>query len=115
MQLIDEPFKRVAVDLVGPIPPATDRGNRYILTLVEFASRYPEAVALKGIEAERVEEALVEIFCRLGMPVEMLTDMGSQFTSELMAETSHLIHFDNRRLRRTTPCATEWSSVLTTP
>lgn len=52
--LIDEPFKRVAVDLVGPIQPATDRGNRYILTLVDFASRYPEALALKGIEAERV-------------------------------------------------------------
>lgn len=82
MPLINEPFKRVAVDLVGPIQPATDRGNRYILTLEDFASRYPEAVVLKGIEAERVAEALVEIFCRLGIPVEMPTDMGSQFTSE---------------------------------
>nr|XP_034325279.1 uncharacterized protein LOC105323550 isoform X4 [Crassostrea gigas] len=100
MPLIDEPFKRVAVDLVGPIQPATDRGNRYILTLVDFASRYPEAVALKGIEAERVAEALVEIFCRLGVPVEMLTDMGSQFTSELMAETSRLLSF---RQLTTTP------------
>lgn len=88
MPLINEPFKRVAVDLVGPIQPATDRGNRYILTLEDFASRYPEAVVLKGIEAERVAEALVEIFCRLGIPVEMPTDMGSQFTSELIAETS---------------------------
>jgi len=32
--LIDTPFKRVAVDFVGPIFPASDRGNRYILTLV---------------------------------------------------------------------------------
>jgi len=29
--LIDRPFKRVAVDLIGPIAPFTDRGNRYIL------------------------------------------------------------------------------------
>lgn len=43
MPLIDEPFKRVSVDLVGPIQPATDRGNQYILTPVDFASRYPEA------------------------------------------------------------------------
>lgn len=28
MPLIDEPFKRVVVDLVGPTQPATDRGNR---------------------------------------------------------------------------------------
>ena len=73
---------------MGPIQPATDPGNRYILTLVDFASRYPEAVALKGIESERVAEALVDMFCRLGVPSEMLTDMGTQFTSELMAEIS---------------------------
>ncbi|XP_041356959.1 uncharacterized protein LOC121374100 [Gigantopelta aegis] len=91
MPLIDEPFKRVAVDLVGPLKPATEKGNRYILTLVDYATRYPEAVALKGIEAERVAEALVDIFCRIGVPREMLTDMGTQFTSTLMSEVSRLI------------------------
>ena len=28
--LIDQPFKRVAVDLVVPIAPASDKGHRYI-------------------------------------------------------------------------------------
>lgn len=91
MPIIEVPFKRVAVDLVGPIQPATSKGNRYILTVVDFATRYPEAVALKGIETEMVAEALVDIFCRTGVPKEMLTDMGSQFTSELMAEVSRLL------------------------
>ncbi len=50
MPLIDTPFKRVAVDIVGPIFPATDRKNRYILTLVDYATRYPEAVPLPSIE-----------------------------------------------------------------
>ena len=93
MPIIDEPFRRIAVDLVGPIQPATDPGNRFILTLVDFASRYPEAVALKGIEAKRVAEALVDMFCRLGVPSEMLTDIGTQFTLELMAEISRLLSF----------------------
>ena len=62
MPLIDEPFKRVAVDLIGPLFPATDRGNRYILTLVDYATIYPKAVALSGFETERVAEALVDIF-----------------------------------------------------
>lgn len=100
MPIIDVPFQRVAVDLIGPIQPATDRGNRYILTLVDFATRYPEAVALKGIETEKVAEALIDIFCRIGVPKEMLTDQGTQFTSELMAETSHLLSF---RQLTTTP------------
>ena len=44
MPLIDKPFKRVAIDLVGPISPPSEEGHRYILTLVDFATRYPEAV-----------------------------------------------------------------------
>ena len=84
MPLIDEPFRRVAVDLIGPLHPPTDKGNCYILTLVDYATRYPEAEALPTIETERVAEALVSIFSRVGVPREMLTDMGSQFTSTLM-------------------------------
>ena len=61
------------------------------MTVVDFATRYPVAVALKGIEAETVAEALVSIFCRVGVPREMLTDMGSQFTSSLMAKVSRLV------------------------
>ncbi len=88
MPLIDTPFKRVAVDIVGPIFPATDRKNKYILTLVDYATRYPEAIALPSIETERVAEALVDMFSRLGIPEELLTDRGSQFTSDIMKEIS---------------------------
>ena len=42
MPLIDTPFKRVAVDTVSPIHLMTDRHNRYILTMVDYATRYPE-------------------------------------------------------------------------
>ena len=91
MPLIDELFRGVAVDIIGPLSPVTDKGNRFILTLVDYATRYPEAVALPSIETERVAEALLDIFCRMGFPVEMLTDMGCQFTSSLMHEVCHLI------------------------
>ena len=50
MPLIDKPFKRVAIDLVGPISPTSEEGHRYIMTLVDFATRYPEAVPLKTSE-----------------------------------------------------------------
>jgi transposase InsO family protein len=91
MPVIDVPFQRVAVDIIGPIQPHTDRGNRYILTIVDYATRYPDAIALPSIETERVAEALVEVYTRVGVPREMLTDMGSQFTSSLMAEVSRLL------------------------
>ena len=91
MPLIDVPFQRIAVDIVGPIFPRTDRGNKYILTIVDYATRFPEAVPLPSIEAERVAEALVNVFTRVGVPKEILTDMGSQFTSGIMQEVSRLL------------------------
>ena len=45
--LTDKPFKRVATDLVGPISPASEEGHRYILTLVDFATRYPGPGCIK--------------------------------------------------------------------
>ena len=89
--LIDTPFKRVAVDLVGPICPASDRGNRYLLTLVDYATRYPEATPLKNIDTETVAEALVSMFSRIGIPNEILSDHGAQFMSHIMKEVSRLL------------------------
>ena len=84
-------MKRVAVDIVGPIEPRSEKRNRYILTMIDYATRYPEAVALPSIETERVAEALVEMFSRVGILDEMLTDCGSKFTAEVMKEVSRLL------------------------
>ena len=91
MPLIDKPFKRVAIDLVGPISPPSEEGHRYILTLVDFSTRYPEAVPLKNIDTETVAEALVDIFSRLGVPEEILSDLGTQFVSDCMREVTRLL------------------------
>ena len=58
---------------------------------MDYATRYPEAVPLPGIEAERVEEALFNMFTHLGFPAEIVTDLGSQFTSDVMKEVSRLL------------------------
>ena len=93
MPRIDVPFKRIACDLVGPLKPITNNKNRYILTVMDYATRYPEAVPLASIDTETVAEALVSIFSRVGIPEEILTDMGSQFTSAVMSEVSRLLSF----------------------
>jgi len=48
MPLIDMPLKRVGIDVIGPISPPSEAGYRYILTLVDYATCYPEAVPLKN-------------------------------------------------------------------
>ena len=91
MPLMGAPFQRVAIYLIGPLKPVSERGHMYILTLVDFATRYPEAVPLKRIDTESVAEALLEIFCRVGFPAEVLSDRGTQFTSDLMKEVCRLV------------------------
>ena len=46
MPIIKTPFKRVAVDLIGEMFPASSRGHRYILTVVDYATRYPDPLLL---------------------------------------------------------------------
>ena len=89
MPLIDTPFKRVSVDIVGPIAPPGEAEHQYILTLVDYATRYQEAVPLKKITTEAVAEELLDIYSRVGIPEEVLTDQGLQFMC--MQEVSRLL------------------------
>ena len=91
MPLIDILFRIVAVDLVGPISPPREKGHRYIMTLVDYVTRYPEAVPLKNIETETVAEALLDMHSRLGLPEEVLSDLGTQFVSKCLEEVSRLL------------------------
>ena len=53
MPIIKEPFKRLAMDIVGPLP-RSQSGNRFILVICDYATRYPKAVQLKTIDTENV-------------------------------------------------------------
>ncbi|XP_078246884.1 uncharacterized protein LOC144588290 [Pogona vitticeps] len=84
LPVISTPFTRLGVDIIGPMPNATKRGNRFILTIVDHATRYLEAIPLRNIETQTVAEALVNYMSRMGFPSEIITDLGTSFTSRLM-------------------------------
>ena len=88
LPIMDEMFSRIAMDIIGPLPRSL-AGHRYVLVVCDYATRYPEAVALRTIESEAVAE---EIFSRVGIPKEILTDQGSNFTSQLLVEVYRLLH-----------------------
>ena len=90
MPTIDVPFDRVGIDIVGPFV-CSDRKHRYVLTCVDFATRYPEAIPLQRIDTESVAEALISIFARVGLPREVLADNGTQLSSEMMKEVMRLL------------------------
>ena len=63
-----------------------------MFVICDYATRYPEAVALKSIDAVHIAEELVTVFSRVGVPREMLTDQGSNFMSQLLTELYRLLH-----------------------
>uniref|UniRef100_A0A8C5MY28 Gypsy retrotransposon integrase-like protein 1 n=1 Tax=Leptobrachium leishanense TaxID=445787 RepID=A0A8C5MY28_9ANUR len=83
LPIVGKPFKWVALDPIGPLAVPSTTDKKYILTVVDYATRYPEAVALRDIHAETVAGALLQIFSRVGFPQEILSDQGTQFTAEV--------------------------------
>ena len=84
--VITEPFDEIALDIIGPLP-RSRHGNRFALTAICMASRRPEVHPLKNTKAESIVEGLIEFLTRNGIPSKLLTDQGSQFTSEVMTQT----------------------------
>ena len=88
--VITEPFDEVALDIIGPLP-RSRHGFRYALTAICMASRWPEVYPLRNIKADTIASSLIEFIARNGIPSKLLTDQGSQFTSEVMNQTCRLL------------------------
>ena len=54
---------QVGIDLIGPLP-ETKRGNRYVVTLVDYFSKWPEAEPLQDKKATSVALFLFKMLCR---------------------------------------------------
>ena len=79
---VSSKFAHVHVDIVGPLPPS--KGSRFMLTIVDRFSRWPEAISLQDITAQYVVDAFVLHFVgRYGAPETIATDINRQFTSTL--------------------------------
>lgn len=79
---VGEPFERVLVDCVGPLP-RTKSGSQYLLTIMCTATRFPEAVPLRKITARAIIKALTKFFTTFGLPKIVQTDQGSNFLSKV--------------------------------
>lgn len=75
-------FSHIHVDLVGPLPPSS--GFTHLFTIIDRTTRWPEAVPLKETSTTTCADALIHVWiARFGVPLELTSDRGSQFTSEL--------------------------------
>ena len=90
---VNDLFDRVGIDIVGPLS-LTKKRNKYILSLIDYATRYAEAVPLTSKKEKNVAEALIRIFTRLGIPKCIFSDQDPSFISNVMTEFYHLLGID---------------------
>lgn len=87
---------QITFDLVGPFPCSKD-GFKYVLTSICMASKFPDAVPLIDISAKTVADAIMGVWSRNGIPCEVLTDRGTQFTSRLFGDICDRLAFKHTR------------------
>lgn len=94
------PMERIATDILGEFP-VTDKGNRYILVVSDYFTKWTEAFPMPNMEAQTVARLIVEeVICRFGVPVLIHSDQGRQYESLLFKEVCHHLQI---RKTRTTP------------
>ena len=99
LPIIGVPFQRMGMDIVGPLE-RTRSGHRFILVVCDYATRYPECFPLRKITASAIARALLQLFSRVGIPEEILTDQGTAFLSKTLKQVYSLLGI---RGIRTTP------------
>ncbi|KAJ8015797.1 hypothetical protein DPEC_G00029870 [Dallia pectoralis] len=93
-------MERLGVDIVGPFP-ISEKGNRFILTAMDYFTKWPESYAIPDQEAETVAEALIGgIVSRFGVPQSIHTDQGRNFESRVFSELCRRLGVEKTR---TTP------------
>ncbi|KAG3021194.1 hypothetical protein PC120_g8818 [Phytophthora cactorum] len=62
----------------------TPRGNKYILVFVDYFTRWVETFAVASLDTISFVNAMIEgVICRHGVPERLLSERGSNFTSNL--------------------------------
>lgn len=84
------PWQRVHIDFAGPFM------NSMFLVAVDAHSKWPEVVRMKSTTSEKTISVLRNIFSRNGLPEQIVSDNGPQFTSDefqLFVKQNGIKHF----------------------
>ena len=95
--VVGMPWERLGVDITGPHPKSKN-GFTYILTITDYFTKWADAFPIRNQEASTVAKVLVDrVFSYMGMPLQILTDQGRNFESELFNDLLSRLGIDHAR------------------
>ena len=86
---INSVFDKVAVYLVFGLPQSKD-GNKGILVIVDFVSKYPYAKPIKSKTMNEIAMLFYEYITMFGPPREIMSDQGKEFVNSLLREINQI-------------------------
>ena len=106
---VGAPMERIVVDLLGPLP-ESESGNKYLLIVADYFSKWTEAFPMVNQEATTVAEILVrQVISRFGVPLSLHSDQGRNFESTVFSEMCRLLGV---KKTRTTPLHPQSDSMV---
>lgn len=73
----------LSIDVTGPHP-SSSKGHIYILTIMDYFTKFVEAIPNRNQEATTLAKAIVERICAVyGTLLRLLSDRGKSFESEI--------------------------------
>ena len=92
-------FEIWAIDFIGPFPvPARRSGARYIISAVEYVTKWAEAEPVETCSSEVAANFIYEnIITRFGCPLTLISDQGSHFVNKTIKNLTDKFHIDHRR------------------
>lgn len=88
-------FELISIDICGPLP-QTNKGNRYIVSIIDKFSRFCLLIPIPNIKTLTVIKAFERWLCLFGPPTAVLSDNGSQFVSEMFKVYAKSLNIKNR-------------------
>jgi len=89
-----EPWDHIAIDLAEC--PLDDSGYKYVLVVVDVATKFVVLKALKQKTMDTVTRKLWSIFSTFGVPKIIQSDNGTEFVNQFMTASSELMGWSRR-------------------
>jgi hypothetical protein len=86
---ISKPMTVVAMDVVGPMgnaKSATSGKNRFIVSFIDWFSRFCICYSVASTDAEIIGDCITKFTQRLGTPLTLISDNASYFTDAALAQ-----------------------------
>jgi hypothetical protein len=79
-----QPFEHIGLDLMGPFQ-ESDSGNKWILIMIDYLTKWPVIMALPDKQAETMARAFIkQLVCNHRAPECLLSNQGREFLNEVL-------------------------------